>query len=260
MKLKLYQVDAFSARVFEGNPAAVCPLDQWLDDVLLQQIAQENNLSETAFLVKAAEDFELRWFTPVGEVDLCGHATLAAAHVLFEHLGINKPEIVFHSNSGELRVKKTATGLHMDFPLVNSSKIKPPSQLLSGLNGVVPKQVLAGADYLVVLESEEQVTKLNPDFHQWLQLDLRGVIVTSIGTQADFVSRCFYPKLGVNEDPVTGSAHCQLTPFWSKELKRDQFRAQQVSRRSGTLHCQLKGDRVLITGTCIDYLVGEISV
>ena len=260
MKLKLFQVDAFATRIFEGNPAAVCPLDAWLEDELLQKIAEENNLSETAFFVEAKTGFELRWFTPVGEVDLCGHATLAAAHVLFERLGFSQSEIVFHSHSGELRVKKTATGLSMDFPMVNSSKIKPPSLLLSGLNGVVPKQVLTGADYLVVLDSEKQVINLNPDFYQWLQLDLRGVIVTSIGTQADFVSRCFYPKLGVNEDPVTGSAHCQLTPYWSEELKRDQFRAQQVSRRGGTVNCQLKEHRVILSGHCVDYLVGEINI
>ena len=260
MKLKLFQVDAFATRVFEGNPAAVCPLDAWLEDELLQKIAEENNLSETAFFVEAKTGFELRWFTPVGEVDLCGHATLAAAHVLFEKSDFSQSEIIFHSRSGELRVKKTAAGLSMDFPVVNSFKVKPPSLLLSGLNGVLPKQVLAGADYLVMLDSEEQVINLNPDFCQWLQLDLRGVIVTSIGTQADFVSRCFYPKLGVNEDPVTGSAHCQLTPYWSEELKRNQFRAQQLSRRGGNVNCQLKEGRVIISGGCVDYLVGEINI
>ncbi len=260
MKLKLFQVDAFATRVFEGNPAAVCPLDAWLDDEILQKIAQENNLSETAFLVKAGEGFSLRWFTPVGEVDLCGHATLAAAHVLFEQLGYNKPEIIFHTHSGDLQVNKTTTGLRMDFPVVNSSKVKPPTPLLAGLNGMPPKQVLAGTDYLVVLESEEQVRNLAPDFYQWLQLDLRGVIVTSMGTKADFVSRCFYPKLGVNEDPVTGSAHCQLAPFWRDVLSLSQFRAQQVSQRGGTLECELKEDRVLISGGCVDYLVGEINI
>ena len=260
MKLKLFQVDAFATRVFEGNPAAVCPLDAWLDDGVLQKIAQENNLSETAFLVKAGEGFALRWFTPVGEVDLCGHATLAAAHVLFEKLGYNKPAIIFHTRSGDLQVNKTVTGLRMDFPLVNSSKVKPPTPLLAGLNGMMPKQVLAGTDYLVVLENEEQVRNLNPDFYQWQQLDLRGVIVTSIGTKADFVSRCFYPKLGVNEDPVTGSAHCQLTPYWSEVLSASQFSAQQISNRGGTLKCELKDGRVLISGGCVEYLVGEINI
>ena len=264
MKLKLFQVDAFAQNTFEGNPAAVCPLDKWLDEALLQQIAQENNLSETAFFVPFKKGFQLRWFTPLEEVDLCGHATLAAAHVLFTHLPeyltINDHEITFYTHSGELRVSQSLKGMCMDFPSVASKVIAAPSDLLAGLNGMRPLQVLAGSDYLVILENEQAVKDCDPDFSHWGKLDLRGVIITAKGLHHDFVSRCFFPKLGVDEDPVTGSAHCQLVPYWHQKLNINQFHALQASKRSGQLNCEIKGDRILLTGKCVDYLIGEIHV
>ncbi len=263
MKLKLFQVDAFAQQVFSGNPAAVCPMDEWPSDQLLQQIAQENNLSETAFFVPFKNGFKLRWFTPLEEVDLCGHATLATAHVLFNHLGhllTNNRNITFYSNSGELQVYQTPQGMCMDFPAVSSKAVEASSDLLHGLKGITPKQILAGSDYLVVLENEQQLMEIQPDFFHWLNLDLRGVILTAKGIDFDFVSRCFFPKLGVNEDPVTGSAHCQLVPFWSEQLNKKLFNALQASTRGGQLTCELKGERILITGHCVDYLIGEIHV
>ena len=264
MSIKLFQVDAFAQQAFTGNPAAVCPLDEWPDDQLLQQIAQENNLSETAFFVPFEKGFRLRWFTPLQEVDLCGHATLATAHVLFHHLPHllkdKCSDITFYSNSGELQVQLTPQGICMDFPAVPNKVITAPSDLLSGLKGISPVQVLAGSDYLLMLDSEQQLKEIQPDFSAWMNLDLRGVILTAQGTNHDFVSRCFFPKLGVNEDPVTGSAHCQLVPFWSEQLDKNEFNALQVSPRTGQLNCELKGDRVLLTGLCVDYLTGEIHV
>lgn len=263
MKLKLFQVDAFAQQAFSGNPAAVCPMDEWPDDQLLQQIAQENNLSETAFFVPFKSGFKLRWFTPLEEVDLCGHATLATAHVLFNHLPHllkNDRDITFYSNGGELQVRQTTKGICMDFPAVPSLAVVAPNDLLLGLTGITPTQVLAGSDYLVVLDNEQQLMNIEPDFSHWLKLDRRGVILTAKGMDCDFVSRCFFPKLGVNEDPVTGSAHCQLVPFWHELLNKQTFNAKQASKRSGQLKCELKDNRVLLTGQCVDYLVGQIHV
>ncbi len=263
MRLKIFQVDAFAQKAFDGNPAAVCPLDEWPTDQLMQKIAQENNLSETAFFVPFKNGFRLRWFTPLEEVDLCGHATLATAHVLFNHLRHllkNNDDITFYSNSGELQVRQTAQGICMDFPAVPNKVVVAPTDLLLGLKGITPTQVLAGSDYLVVLENEQQLKEIQPDFSHWLNLDLRGVILTAQGTDYDFVSRCFFPKLGVNEDPVTGSAHCQLVPFWSDQLNKTEFHALQASNRTGKIKCELKSNRVLLTGRCVDYLVGEIHV
>ena len=263
MKISIYQIDAFASRVFEGNPAAVCPLGHWPDDELLQNIAEANNLSETAFMVpvekNGEKDIQLRWFTPQGEVDLCGHATLASAHVLYRHLGFNEPEIRFQSRSGELIVTKSDDGYCLDFPAERSREIAPPTALLAGL-GITPKAVLAGRDYLVILDNEQEVKNLAPDYAAWLNLDLRGVIVTAPGTANDFVSRCFYPKYRVNEDPVTGSAHCQLAPYWQAQLGLDALTAKQLSRRSGYIHCRLRGDRVLLTGKAVDYMSGEITL
>ncbi|WDE01750.1 PhzF family phenazine biosynthesis protein [Thalassomonas actiniarum] len=263
MKISIYQVDAFAAKVFEGNPAAVCPLGHWLDDELLQKIAAANNLSETAFIVpgenNGEQGIELRWFTPKGEVDLCGHATLASAHVLYQHLGFNEPEIRFKSRSGELRVTKVSQGYCLDFPASASRDTPPPMALLAGLT-ITPTAVLAGTDYLVVLSNEEEVKNLTPDYAAWYNLDLRGVIVTAPGNEVDFVSRCFYPKYRVNEDPVTGSAHCQLAPYWQARLNRKVLTAKQLSERTGQLTCELKGDRVLLTGGAADYMAGEINL
>ncbi len=260
MKIKIYQVDAFASHVFEGNPAAVCPLDEWLEDEILQKIAEENNLSETAFFVTSTPEIELRWFTPRGEVDLCGHATLATAHVLYEHLAFKSPRIKFQTKSGELVVTKNDSGFSMDFPASHPAIIDAPIDLLAGLGDVIPKQVIASFDYIIVLDNEEEVKNLDPDLSKWLKLDLRGVVVTAVGTDVDFVSRCFFPKLGVDEDPITGSAHCELAPYWSSKLGLSLLTGHQMSKRSGIVHCELKGDRVILTGNAVDYMSGEINI
>lgn len=259
MKLKIYQIDAFAQKVFEGNPAAVCPLDFWLEDDLLQKIAEENNLSETAFFVPCEKGFELRWFTPVKEVDLCGHATLACAHVLYQHLGFTGEQICFQTKSGELLAEKSDQGFSLNFPASFPKPIEAPEDLSVGL-GISPQQVLAALDYIVVLNDEDEVNALSPDFLKWMTLDLRGVVVTAPGNTVDFVSRCFFPKLRVNEDPVTGSAHCELMPYWAKRLNKDKLVARQLSKRSGTLACQIKDDRVILTGTAVDFMMGEIII
>ncbi len=260
MKLKIFQVDAFASQGFQGNPAAVCPLNTWLDDELLQKIAEENNLSETAFFVINDTVVELRWFTPLAEVDLCGHATLAAAHVLYQHLEYAAEKITFMTKSGVLEVTKTAAGYSMDFPATLPEVIVAPQALLAGLGDLQPLQVLAAFDYIVVLNNVAEVKNLNPDFAQWLILDRRGVVVTAKGDDVDFVSRCFFPKLRVNEDPITGSAHCELAPFWGSQLSRSHLQARQLSKRSGLVDCQLVNDRVILTGTAVDYLSGEITL
>ncbi len=261
MKITMYQVDAFATRQFEGNPAAVCPLDEWLDDHLLQAIADENNLSETAFMVPANSKVELRWFTPEAEVDLCGHATLAAAHVLFTHMGYPKEEIVFSTRSGNLHVKRCENGYSMDFPVSMPGQAEIPAALIQGLGlEVKPREVLAAFDYIVVLDSEEQVLSLQPDFSQWMNIGLRGVIVTARGQNHDFVSRAFFPKLRVNEDPVTGSAHCELAPYWSRELGKNCLNARQLSKRGGTVLCELKGERVVLTGQGVDFMKAEVVI
>ena len=259
LKLKIFQVDAFAGHVFEGNPAAVCPLESWLDDALLQAIAEENNLAETAFLVPLGDAYELRWFTPVAEVDLCGHATLASAHVLYRHLAYDRPTVRFLTRSGELRVTQTSAGLSMDFPASPPQRTTAPEALLAGL-GQRPCEVLSAFDYVAVYESEAQVRALQPDFAQLLTLDLRGVIATAPGDSVDFVSRCFFPKLRVSEDPVTGSAHCELAPYWSARLGQATLDARQLSKRGGAIGCMVEGDRVLLTGKAIDFMSGEISI
>lgn len=259
IKLKLFQVDAFAERVFEGNPAAICPLEHWLDDRLLQAIAQENYLSETAFFVPVGDTVELRWFTPAAEVDLCGHATLASAHVLFEHLGWDRPEIRFSTRSGELTVTRSDDGLDMDFPASRPHAVEVPAALVEGL-GSEPVEVLAAEDYLAVYGSEAEIRRLEPDFSRLRHAGLRGVLATAPGEEFDFVSRCFFPALGVDEDPVTGSAHCQLAPFWAGRLGRDELIARQLSKRGGTVRCCVDHDRVRLSGRAVDYLCGEICV
>jgi predicted PhzF superfamily epimerase YddE/YHI9 len=259
MKLKLFQIDAFATRTFEGNPAAVCPLDAWLDDAVLQSIAEENNLSETAFFVPGDNGFDLRWFTPVAEVDLCGHATLASAHVLFHHLGYSKQAIHFQTRSGQLVVEKNGGLLRMNFPAIDSSPCEIPPLLVEGL-GAVPSEVLSADDYLVVFPHEDIVQTLNPSRYLLSQLDRRGVIVTAKGNTVDFVSRFFAPKLGINEDPVTGSSHCQLTPYWSERLGKTKLQARQISKRGGSIACELKGERVLLSGQAVTFMVGEIHL
>lgn len=273
MKLKLFQVDAFAERPFEGNPAAVCPLDRWLDDALLQAIAEENNLSETAFFVPAAissaggasptGEFELRWFTPRVEVDLCGHATLAAAYVLFESLGYRGGTIRFRSRSGPLVVERSPEGLRMDFPVAQPEPCDPPAGLEAAL-GARPREVLAAFDYLAVFDSEDDVRALSPDFARLAELDRRGVVTTAPagepGAGIDFVSRGFFPNVGIDEDPVTGSAHCELAPYWSRRLGKRAVRGRQLSRRGGLVLCEVAGGRVFLTGKAVRYLEGEIVI
>lgn len=259
MNLKQYQVDAFTNHVFGGNPAAVIPLTSWLDDDLLQAIAEENNLSETAYFVPTEQGFHLRWFTPVSEVDLCGHATLAAAHVLFEILGYSQPVISFATRSGELLVEKKGDHLEMNFPASLPVICQPPQVLIEAL-GQQPVEVLRAEDYLVVFDSEEAVRAIASNQALLAQLDLRGVIITARGTDVDFVSRFFAPKYGIAEDPVTGSAHCQLAPYWANKLGKNSLNAKQVSKRGGVLKCDIKGERVFISGQAVLFMAAEIFI
>jgi len=259
MRLQLFQVDAFAERLFEGNPAAVVPLTVWLKDDVLQAIAQENNLSETAFFVSEGDGYRLRWFTPEAEVDLCGHATLASAHVLFEHLEHQGDEIRFQSNSGELRVLRSSEGLTLDFPAIIPKPMGMLPEIIDGL-GAEPGALLSAPDYVAVFETEAQIRALQPDFAVLKRLDRRGVLATAPGDEVDFVSRCFFPKLQVDEDPVTGSAHCKLVPYWAQRLGKTRLVARQISRRGGTLRCELKGKRVFLTGRAVDYLRGSIEL
>jgi len=259
MKIKQYQVDAFASRVFEGNPAAVCPLDAWLPDELMQAIAGENNLSETAFFVPEGDGFRLRWFTPVAEVDLCGHATLASAHVILNILGHKSDRVEFETRSGLLSVERDGEMLAMDFPAQPPQPCETPRELIVGL-GAEPVEVLAAADYIAVFDNEDAVLALAPDFDILHELVLRGVCVTAPGKRVDFVSRFFAPKLGIPEDPVTGSAHCELAPYWSSRLDKDELTARQVSKRGGDVRCRLMGDRVLLSGQAMTFMVGEIDI
>ena len=259
MKLPMYQVDAFAERVFGGNPAVVCPLEHWLPDHVLQSIAAENNLAETAFFVREGDAFRLRWFTPLAEVDLCGHATLASADVLFRILGHDSDTVRFQTRSGLLEVQRRDGLYAMDFPATIPVDCAAPAALVEGL-GVVPARTLRGFDYVAVLESEAQVRAVSPDFGRLATLDLRGVAVTAKGASADFVSRFFAPKLGIDEDPVTGSAHCELAPYWAGELGMRSMRAEQVSRRGGVVLCELRGDRVVLRGSAAHYMSAEIVI
>ncbi|MCX6623107.1 MAG: PhzF family phenazine biosynthesis protein [Acidobacteria bacterium] len=256
--IPLYQVDAFTSRLFGGNPAAVCPLEEWLDDATLQAIASENNLAETAFFVERNGRYHLRWLTPEVEVDLCGHATLASAFVILNYLRPGLDEVVFDTQSGELVVRRQGDLLAMDFPARPPVPVASNEDLLRGLK-LEPKEVLAARDYCIVYESEEQVRSLAPDMALLAQLDRFAVIVTAPGTDCDFVSRFFAPAQGIAEDPVTGSAHCTLIPYWSRRLGRTELHARQVSRRGGELFCRDRGDRVTIAGHAVLYLKGGIS-
>jgi PhzF family phenazine biosynthesis protein len=258
MTLPIFQVDAFAAGVFQGNPAAVCPLEQWLPDDVMQAIASENNLAETAFFVKEAEGYRIRWFTPEFEINLCGHATLASAHVLFRHLGLEAEQIVFQSKSGPLEVSRNGELITLNFPAYAPKPVPAPRQLLEGL-GFTPRAVFKDRDYLALLENEEQVLEVRPDMGRIAELDAVGLIITAPGTDCDFVSRFFAPAAGIPEDPVTGSAHCMLVPYWAKRYSKNQLLARQVSKRGGELLCELRGDRVLMSGKAVTYLSGEIT-
>ncbi|MGX1928206.1 PhzF family phenazine biosynthesis protein [Flagellimonas sp. 2504JD4-2] len=262
MKQKIYQIDAFTDHVFGGNPAAVCVLDHWLDDGLMQKIAQENNLAETAFAVKSAEGYELRWFTPEVEVDLCGHATLATAYVLFNYYVVPENTIKFHSpRSGELIVDKSSDGLlTLDFPTDETAFIRNIPEIDNAI-GLTPIKTIKGkTDYLLIYNSQAEVEAITPNFHLLDQLDCRGVIVSAPGEKVDFVSRFFAPQCGIPEDPVTGSAHTTLTPYWASVLNKNKMTAKQLSQRSGDLICEFLGARVKISGKAAPYLIGEIEI
>lgn len=259
LSIRLFQIDAFTSEVFKGNPAAVCPLDQWLRDDLMQQIAAENHLSETAFLVANGEGYDLRWFTPECEVDLCGHATLAAGFVVFQHLDPQATSVIFKTQSGDLTVQQIEDRLVMDFPRRPSQPIEIPPDLTQAL-GHPPQEVRAARDYLVIYESEAMVRSLQPNMEQLSQFDRWGCIVTAPGETCDFVSRFFAPQVGIPEDPVTGSAHCTLIPYWSERLGQSDLYAIQVSARTGELFCRDHGDRVEIGGRAVQYLEGVIRI
>lgn len=262
MTIPIYQADAFTDKLFGGNPAAVCPLKEWLSDELMQQIAVENNLSETAYLVKDNNEYHIRWFTPGTEVKLCGHATLAAAHILFTLLGHSGDTIIFHSKSGPLKVTKLASGkLMLDFPAnVPELITQPPAGIFEGLGITSVPVFKTSFDYMVVLPSQKIIEGLAPDFKKLAQTPCRGVITTAPGDTSDFVSRCFYPQSGIDEDPVTGSAHTIMVPYWAAQLKKTTLKAIQLSKRRGYLDCELAGDRVLMSGNAVTYLKGEIEV
>lgn len=263
MNSPVYVVDAFHCGPFTGNPAAVCPLDGWLDESLLQQIAGQNNLSETAFLVRGghADCWRLRWFTPTTEVDLCGHATLASAHVLIQELGLGGPHLQFETRSGRLSARSLGDHRYgLDFP-ARALQPLPNLEKLSDLLGLpVVDGTAAIDDWIIELENRDAVADYRPDFSILAALDARGIIVTARDTGVDFVSRFFGPRVGVNEDPVTGSAHCSLAPYWAERLGRERMVARQLSSRGGELTCQLQGQRVLLEGRCRTWLNGQISL
>jgi PhzF family phenazine biosynthesis protein len=260
MKLRLFQIDAFASRVFGGNPAAIVPLERWLDDETLQSIAAENNLSETAFFVGEKGYFQIRWMTPTAEVDLCGHATLAAAWVVFNEIEKGRTEVHFRSKSGPLRVSALDDTLSLDFPSRPPEPSDGATAALAAALGARPSEVLASRDYLAVYETEEDVRALKPDMPNVAALDRMAVIATAPGRDCDFVSRFFVPSLGIPEDPVTGSAHCTLVPYWAKRLRQAKLFARQVSARGGELWCEDRGERVTIAGRCVRYLEGTIEL
>ena len=257
MRIPLYQIDAFTNKLFHGNPAAVCPLEEWLDDAVLQAIAAENNLSETAFFVKKDKGFHLRWFTPKSEINLCGHATLASAFVIFQFLEKDLTSLEFSTQSGILRVERNDPVLTMDFPATPALSCPVPDALVQGL-GLEPKEVLLSRDYMAVYESEAEIRKIQPDMDRLLELNTPGVIITSVGRDADFVSRFFAPGVGIPEDPVTGSAHCTLVPYWSEKLEKTKLRTLQLSEREGELFCENLGNRVKMSGEAVRYMEGVI--
>ncbi|MEO6220023.1 MAG: PhzF family phenazine biosynthesis protein [Ginsengibacter sp.] len=265
MNLTLYQIDAFTDQLFGGNPAAVIPLEKWIDDDLMQKIALENNLSETVFFAPANSDlgnsdFEIRWFIPTIEINLCGHATLAAAYVLFNILNFDKPVISFNSQSGELRVTKNDKLIAMDFPSWEPVIFNdPPVQLKNALGGVDITGLYKNRDLLVLLYDEQTVKNCIPDF-TLIQKTGYKIIITAPGDEVDFVSRFFAPTAGVDEDPVTGSAHSQLIPFWSKKLNKSKMNARQLSKRGGEIYCEQNEERVTMAGQCVFYMKGEIEI
>jgi PhzF family phenazine biosynthesis protein len=259
MKLTSYTLDAFSDRVFGGNPAAVCPLAQWLDDRTMQSIAAENNLAETAFFVPEGDGYHIRWFTPSCEVELCGHATLASAYVIFKYLSPTNTDVTFRALAGMLRVTREKDLLTLDFPSRPPEPVDVPPDIAEALR-ITPVEMWKARDYLAVLENETAVRRLEPDMAKLAKVDMWALIVTAPGDDCDFVSRFFAPAKGVDEDPVTGSAHCELIPFWAARLGKLQLHARQVSKRGAELFCELHGDRVKISGRVALYSEGVIYV
>lgn len=259
MRIPIYQIDAFTNEKFKGNPAAVCPLEEWIEDDLMQKIAEENNLSETAFFVKRGNIYELRWFTPEEEIDLCGHATLATAYVIFKYLQKDINKISFETKSGILEVFRNADLLTMIFPSRKGEKCEIPKELITGL-GKEPKELYKSRDYMAVFEKEEDIKNLKLNMEELERLDAFGIIVTAKGKTVDFVSRYFAPKAGVSEDPVTGSAHCTLVPYWKEILNKSQFTAVQLSPRGGKLYCTDLGEQIEISGQAVSYLEGYIDI
>ncbi|MBC7388636.1 MAG: PhzF family phenazine biosynthesis protein [Opitutaceae bacterium] len=260
MKLPIYQVDAFTDTLFKGNPAAVCPLDTWLPDSTMQKIAFENNLAETAFFVKEGNVFNIRWFTPTVEVELCGHATIASVHVLKNHLNSRSNFFSFKSKSGVLTVEVRGNLYVLNFPSDKLEKVNVPHEFVEGL-GAIPSEAFKGkTDYLLVFDSEDQIKQFQPDWGLLSQVSARGVCVTAKGNDCDFVSRFFAPQSGINEDPVTGSAHTTLVPYWFRKTGKNEFKAKQVSERGGELFCKYLGERIEIGGKAISYLEGAITI
>jgi len=259
MDIKFFHIDAFAGRVFAGNPAGVCFLDSWMEDRILQSIAAENSLPETAFLVQAANYYELRWFTPKVEMDLCGHATLASGFAVFEYMNPGVQRVEFETKSGRLSVERQRDLLTMDFPARPPKPCDPPDQI-DVILGLRPSAILRSRDLMAVYENEEQIRSLRPDLKGVASLDWFAVIVTAPGRKSDFVSRFFAPGAGVPEDPVTGSAHCTLTPYWAERLHKKELHAFQLSERGGELFCTDKGDRVGIGGRAVTYLSGHIRI
>lgn len=258
MRLPIYVVHAFTDELFGGNPAAVCPLTDWLPDDVMQKLAKENNMSETAFFVPEEDGFRIRWFTPTTEVDLCGHATLATAHILFTELGYDKDEILLHSKSGVLKINRVAENrIQLDFPANAPQPLtNVPDALFSSLGVKESPVFITSFDLMVVLDSQKEVEELEPDFATLATVKARGVICTAKGDDSDIVARCFYPQSGINEDPVTGSAHTIMVPYWAEKLGKNKLQSIQLSARKGYLDCELKGDRVLMRGTAKTYLKG----
>jgi PhzF family phenazine biosynthesis protein len=259
MKFPIYQIDAFTSKVFGGNPAAVCPLEFWLEDNILQKIASENNLSETAFFIDQGGSYQIRWFTPQTEVNLCGHATLASAFVIFNHIKHSENKIIFGSHSGELIVTRNNDIYSMDFPAHKPEECRAPDELIRAMN-IIPEQTFASDYYMLVYKSEADVRQLTPYMKLLKELDRMGVIVTAPGDNSDFVSRFFAPAVGIPEDPVTGSAHCTLIPYWSKRLNKKKLYALQVSTRCGEIFGVDAGKRVTISGRAVQYLKGTIDI
>ena len=258
MKISIFHVDAFANQAFSGNPAAVCPLDYWLSDDDMQKIAAENNLSETAFFVNRGDYYQIRWFTPQTEVELCGHATLASAWVIMNKIEHNNAKVTFGSPGGELIVRREADIYLLDFPAHKPGKCDVPENLIKAL-GVEPIEILASNYYLVVYKSEEEVHNLRPYMKLLKELDRIGVVVTAQGKDVDFISRFFAPAVGIPEDPVTGSAHCTLIPYWAEKLNKTKMIARQISCRGGELRCEYRNDRVIIGGQAKLFLEGHIT-